>query len=316
MTSWLKQSTAVDLPIGPFLDSTDGNTVESGLTLTQPDIRLKKNGGAWAQKSAAQTLSHEEAGWYEVSLSATDTDTLGLLMLAVHESGALPVWREFMVVPANIYDSLISGSDFLQADLQQWRGTQPTALSGSNYVQADVLAANGGTGGARWLAAMALRHSVSLQGATSTTATLDTGANATNQFFRGCILIIFSGTGSGQARRVLSYDGTTKVCVVSPAWAVNPTTGSGYLMMQWVDMSTGSGLGALTRTIGITAGGNPVEGASVWVTTDEAGTNVVAAAVTDSMGEATLLLDAGTYYVFMQADGFEAIIGEEIEVTA
>lgn len=110
---YLKQSTSVDLPIGPFLDSGDGVTPETSLTLTQPDIRLKKNAGAWAQKAAAQSLTHEENGWYEVTLDATDTDTLGQLMLAVHESGALPVWHEFMVLPANVYDSLIAGSDLL-----------------------------------------------------------------------------------------------------------------------------------------------------------------------------------------------------------
>lgn len=114
---FLKQSTSVDVPIGPFLDSSDGNTIESGLTLTQPDIRLKKNGGAWAQKNAAQTLSHEENGYYEVTLDATDTNTLGLLRLAVHESGALPVWDDFMVLPANVYDSLIGGSDTLDVQV-------------------------------------------------------------------------------------------------------------------------------------------------------------------------------------------------------
>src|SRR6186713_2930790 len=99
MATWLKQSTAVDLALGPFLDETDGKTAETALTLTQPDIRLKKNGGNWAQKNASQTLSHEENGWYEVSLDSTDTNTLGILIVAVHESGALPVWREFLVVP-------------------------------------------------------------------------------------------------------------------------------------------------------------------------------------------------------------------------
>ena len=126
MSCWLKQSTAVDIAFGPFLDSTDGNTVESALTITQPDIRLKKNGGAWAQKSAAQTLSHEENGWYEISLSTTDTDTLGILIVAVHESGALPVWREFLVVSANIYDSFFS-TDFLQVDLTQMGGVTQSA---------------------------------------------------------------------------------------------------------------------------------------------------------------------------------------------
>lgn len=122
MSTWLRQSTSVDVGIGPFVDSTDGNTVESALTITQPDVRLKKNGGAWAQKAAAQTLSHEENGWYEVTLDATDTNTLGILLVAIHESGALPVWREFMVVPANVWDSMF-GADKLQVDIAQVNGT-------------------------------------------------------------------------------------------------------------------------------------------------------------------------------------------------
>jgi hypothetical protein len=107
---YLKQSTSVDVPIGPFLDDTDGKTAETALTITQPDIRLKKNGGAWAQKAAAQTLTHEEAGWYEVTLDATDTDTVGHLVVAIHESGALPVWREFVVLEEAIYDAMFAAS--------------------------------------------------------------------------------------------------------------------------------------------------------------------------------------------------------------
>ena len=34
--------------------------------------------------------------------------------MAVNETGALPVWREFMVVPANVYDSLVSNVEFLE----------------------------------------------------------------------------------------------------------------------------------------------------------------------------------------------------------
>jgi len=122
MPNWLKQSTSVDVGIGPFLDETDGKTAETALTITQPDIRLKKNNGNWAQKNASQTLTHEENGWYEVTLDSTDTNTLGILIVAIHESGALPVWKEYMVVPANVYDSLVSGVEFLYADAlkQDW----------------------------------------------------------------------------------------------------------------------------------------------------------------------------------------------------
>lgn len=120
---YLKQNTSVDVGIGPFLDDTDGKTPETGLAITQPDIRLKKNNGAWAQKNAAQTLTHEENGWYELTLDATDTNTLGILIVAIHETGALPVWKEYQVVPANVYDALVAGTDVLQVDTTEVTGT-------------------------------------------------------------------------------------------------------------------------------------------------------------------------------------------------
>lgn len=129
---YLRQSTSVDVPIGPFLDEVDARTPETTLTITQPDIRLKKNGGAWAQKNAAQTLSHEENGFYEVTLDATDTGTLGLLRLAVFESGALPVWEDFMVVTANVYDSLFS-TDVLDVSVTQVNGTAAPNLVGGRF---------------------------------------------------------------------------------------------------------------------------------------------------------------------------------------
>lgn len=143
MATWLRQSTVVDIAMGPFLDSTDGNTVEGALTITQPDIRLKKNGGAWAQKNAAQTLTHEENGWYEVALNATDTDTLGILVVAIHEAGALPVWREFLVVPAQVWDSFLA-ADLLQVDVTQVGGTAQTAgdvIGDTNDIQTRLPAA-------------------------------------------------------------------------------------------------------------------------------------------------------------------------------
>jgi len=127
MATWLKQSTAVEIKLGPFVDSTDGFTAESGLTIAQADVRLAKNGGDWAQKSETTTLVHEENGWYRCLLDTTDTATLGLLIVAVNETGALPVWREFMVVAAAVYDSLIGGGDTLPADLTQINGAAQTA---------------------------------------------------------------------------------------------------------------------------------------------------------------------------------------------
>lgn len=143
MPNWLKQSTSVDVGIGPFLDETDGKTAKTALTITQPDIRLKKNGGAWAQKNAAQTLTHEEAGWYEVTLDATDTGTLGILIVAIHESGALPVWKEYLVVPANVYDSIVSGTDKLDVNVEEWNATSVPAEHTAGY---PIVTVKDGTG--------------------------------------------------------------------------------------------------------------------------------------------------------------------------
>jgi hypothetical protein len=109
MTTWLKQSTATDVELGPFVDDTDGKTAETGLTISQADCQLIKNGGAAAQKNDATSATHLAGGHYKVPLNTTDTNTLGRLRLYVNESGALPVWRDFMVLPANIYDSLVGG---------------------------------------------------------------------------------------------------------------------------------------------------------------------------------------------------------------
>lgn len=100
----LKQSTSWTGPVGPFLDESDGITPETGLTISQADIRLKKNGGAWAQSNDATGATHEEGGWYELTLDATDTNTLGVLKLSIQESGAVPVWENFLVVSANYWD--------------------------------------------------------------------------------------------------------------------------------------------------------------------------------------------------------------------
>lgn len=108
----LKQSTAATVLIGPFVDEDDGKTAETGLTLTQADIRLSKNGGNMAQKNQADAATHDEIGYYSCSLDTTDTNTLGRLQLMVHESGALPVYHEYMVVTAEVYDTNCSTDHF------------------------------------------------------------------------------------------------------------------------------------------------------------------------------------------------------------
>ena len=128
---YLKADTAITVKFGPFLDETDGKTAETALAITQTDIRLSKNGGNFAQINqfpGSSGMTHDENGWYDMVISPTDVNTEGRLVIAVHESGALPVWREFMVVSANVFNSLfaVAGTDYLQVDTQQVEGADAT----------------------------------------------------------------------------------------------------------------------------------------------------------------------------------------------
>jgi len=107
---FLKQSTAYTFRMGPFLGEDDGKTAMTGLTISQADVRLSKGGGNFAQKNESSSSSHDEIGYYIVVLDATDTATVGELLVAVHESLALPVFKTFQVVEEAIYDAIYGAS--------------------------------------------------------------------------------------------------------------------------------------------------------------------------------------------------------------
>lgn len=108
MTAFLKQSTAADVLIGPFVDSADGYTAETGLS---PAVKLSKNGQTLAAKNDATTPVHDADGYYNCELDATDTNTVGTLVLTVVGSAtSLPVRHEFYVLEEAVYDKLFGAS--------------------------------------------------------------------------------------------------------------------------------------------------------------------------------------------------------------
>lgn len=106
----LRQSTAQTIRFGPFLDDTDFKTAETALTIAQADRQISKDGGAFAQSNHTGTATHDTDGWYSDDLDATDTNTVGELILQVVVAGALPVWRTFYVVEEAVYDALYGAS--------------------------------------------------------------------------------------------------------------------------------------------------------------------------------------------------------------
>ena len=68
-----------------------------------------------------------------------------------------------------------------------------------------------------------------------------------------------------------------------------------------------SGAGAIAYTVTLLQPGTviPIAGAEVWITSDSAGTTVVAGTLlTNSSGQSTFMVDAGSYYLWVQATGW------------
>lgn len=188
----LRQSTAVTVEVGPFVDSTDGSTAETGLTITQPDIRLSKNGGSFAQKSAAGTASHMENGYYSVSLSTTDTNTVGRLRLHVVKAGALPVWMDFYVVEEAIYDALYAANatGLLPANVTQFGGINGTFSSGRPEVNVSHW------GGTAVASAVVNANVTQISGDSTAADNLEAAADGTGYNLGGGSIVAASVTGA------------------------------------------------------------------------------------------------------------------------
>ena len=138
--TFIKQSTAVVISMGPFVDKTDGVTFETGLVgtganqleSTSSGIMLSKNGGTMAVRHATATASAYDAyGMYKVTLDTTDTGTLGKLRISFGNNDALPVWVDCMIVTANIWDSLFS-TDILNANVTTINDIATTSVTAVN----------------------------------------------------------------------------------------------------------------------------------------------------------------------------------------
>lgn len=270
MAMWLRQSTASqEVQLGKFVDSTDGATAETGLTIANTDIKLWKEGATTQASKNSGGATHIANGHYYTVLDATDTDTLGKLEITIDVAGALSVRREFMVVPAMIYDSIVLGTDDLDANVTKLAGsatpvTNLNSVFNTNFSTvydsfnnvffvnakywADTLTDSGdiaikatlakGTdiSGFNDITAMNVvdafaDDSGTAQAGAAGTITLRSGAVATNDYYNGAVVNIYGGTGVGQSRKITDYDGTTKVATVDSNWITNPDNTSTYFVI-------------------------------------------------------------------------------------
>jgi DNA-binding transcriptional ArsR family regulator len=137
----LKYNTASqEIPLGYFLDDTDGKTSETGLTIANTDIKLWKSGATTLANKNSGGATHISTGIYYAVLDATDTDTYGPMKIFVQVAGALPVILECLVMEANAYDAMYAalGTGSVEADV--------TSVSGDSGAADNLEADYDGTG--------------------------------------------------------------------------------------------------------------------------------------------------------------------------
>lgn len=102
----VRQSTAFETAVGPVLDA-DGVAVTGCVV---GDFKIKKTSGNFAALNASATLTHVSAGFYDLVLTTSDVDTVGLCCIAIDDTTNACAPLYLQVIEEAVYDALFAAS--------------------------------------------------------------------------------------------------------------------------------------------------------------------------------------------------------------
>ena len=156
---YLKTNTATIVTVGPFYDKTDGVTIENSLTITNeritfvvdandgsaPTLVLDNVTGATSGTSNdLNYITNCDAGLMQLELAAANVNYVGRAFLTITDAANhVPVFHEFTILPANIYDSMIAGTDLFDVSVTQWLGTAAATPTTAGVPEVDITHWNG-----------------------------------------------------------------------------------------------------------------------------------------------------------------------------
>lgn len=376
----LPTNRATVLVVGPCVDYEDGVTPETAMTVTNITCELYKmsdaGGTGTAPTRTAITLAasgtsndmvhiaSDVGGYYSLELTAAQLNFVGRARLCLTDADVMcPVWEDLIVEPNNVYDSGVSGTDLVQADVQEWKGVTPEDLATTSDVWSAgtrtltaldeddttidldgsaVGSVTGNVGGsvasvttvsdktgyslAADQSAVTIGTVTTLTGHTAQTgdsyARLGAPAGASVSADVAAVksetasILADTGTDGVVVGSILQaaiaqffsldsgtdYDSAVSGSVVKEV-ASHATTQQIISLVQLGGTGVGAGPIEWEYTVTNSSTGLPVASATVWVSTDSAGRNVIAQTTTDNSGVATFYLTAGDYYVWRAKAG-------------
>ncbi len=266
-----------------------------------------------------------DAVWDEATAGHTTAGTTGKALTDASAAGSPPSAAD---VADAVWDEALSGHTTSGSSGERL-GRLPNVAAGGNggvvladangRAKADVERWGGGTPNAlqsgrvdSYVGAVA---SAAIAAASFASGALDAvWSTATRVLTAGTNIVLAKGSG------VTGFNDPAASAIAGAVWdeglSGHLSAGSTGEALDAASNANIAGPGALTKTISLSASGDPLQGASVWLATDAGGSNVIAGPLTtDSFGVVTVLVDIGTYYVWARKDGFEAILGESIAVS-
>jgi hypothetical protein len=238
MSYKVQQSTTASPLMFLMVDSTTHVTGKTGLS---PTVTISKNGGTFATPSGAVTEIAN--GWYKVAGNATDSNTVGPLILHATGTGADPTDMTFLVVV----------DDLTTVALRPTTAGRTLDVASTGEAGLDFGNVNLPVGA---IPILGIVDNGTLQSATSTTAVLRSAAGFTDSELVGHTVSITGGTGVGQSRLVTANVGSTDTVTVD-AWTTTPDNTSTYVIFASAPGSATSPATAnITQINGTTVNGN------------------------------------------------------------
>jgi len=145
----LKADTLTKVLIGPAVAVGDGFTPVTTLALTTADeAEILKHDAAAVTSISANTFAAIAGadGYYNLAITAAQLDTEGRLTVIINDDSLiLPIRCDFMVVNANVFDSLYaaSGTDVLDTNVAQWLGTAVATPTTAGVPEVDTTHVSG-----------------------------------------------------------------------------------------------------------------------------------------------------------------------------
>ncbi|MDD5589369.1 MAG: hypothetical protein PHP92_04915 [Candidatus Nanoarchaeia archaeon] len=231
----IKKSTINYLPV-ILTDSTDFLTAKTSVAFGAFTVNYAKQGDVALTTKVliASDLTELGLGLYLIKFTATELSVSGLFYYVVNSAGCLDYYG-CAEIQNTINDDMVDAvwDEVLTAATHNVASSAGRRLRQiGQYAVYEGTAQGPGTG--------------------TNQIQLDVGASATDDIYDTNIISIIAGTGIGQSRTVITYNGTTKIATVNRDWDVLPNATSEFnLVSSTVPLFTTEGLvmGSAVNTI-------------------------------------------------------------------